>query len=93
MPMPERYYRELVQRHLETERQAKRDTWREWIRVLSGIFFWTLLGLLGLALAFHTYDLDRAWVYWWAGAFVWVTGVLGTCLAAYLRGVHRGDWI
>lgn len=92
MPIPERYYKELISRHEEAERRASRDTRRESFRVLAQICLWTTLGLLGIALAFHTYDVDLGWVYWWAGAFVWVAGWCVTMIAAYLRGVRRGDW-
>lgn len=92
MPTPERYYKEQIQRAEEAERRATRDTRREWARVLSEMLFWTLLGLLGLGLAFHALDVDRGFVYWWAGAFVWTAGVFVAVITAYLRGVRRGDW-
>ncbi|MGH7693623.1 MAG: hypothetical protein ACRENH_01510 [Gemmatimonadaceae bacterium] len=92
MPVSERYYKELLHTHEEAERQAQKDTRREWIRVLAQIFLWTTLGLVGIALAFHVYDESLGWVYWWAGAFVWVAGWCVTMLTAYRRGVRRGDW-
>ena len=92
MPTPERYYREQIARHEAAEREAERQTRREWIRILALIALSTGLGLVGIAFAFHSYDVDRGWVYWWAGAFVWVTGVALTIISAYVRGVRRGDW-
>lgn len=92
MPIPERYYKELVEQHAQAERRAEQDKRREWIRVLAQIFLWTTLGLVGIALAFHAYDESLGWVYWWAGAFVWVAGWCVTTITAYLRGVRRGDW-
>lgn len=92
MPISLRYYKELVHSHEEAERLAQKDTRREWMRVLVQIFIWTSLGLFGIGLAFHAYDEGRGWVYWWAGAFVWVGGWCVTMLTAYLRGVRRGDW-
>lgn len=92
MPISPRYYKELVHSHEAAERWARKDTRREWLRVLVQIFLWTTLGLLGIGLAFHTYDIDLGWVYWWAGAFVWVAGWCVTMITAYLRGVRRGDW-
>jgi hypothetical protein len=92
VPISERYYKEIIERHAEAERRAQRDTRREWLRVLAQIFLWTTLGLFGIGLAFHAFDEDRGWVYWWAGAFVWVAGWCVTMITAYLRGVRRGDW-
>jgi hypothetical protein len=92
MPLPERYLRELIERHEATERQARRDTWREWARVLAEIVLWTVLGLVGIGLAFHALDIELGWVYWWAGAVVWVAGVSAAVLTAYRRGEDRGDW-
>ncbi len=92
MPISERYYKEIIERNAEAERRAEQDKRREWIRVLAQIFLWTTLGLLGIGLAFHTYDVELGWVYWWAGAFVWVAGWSITMLTAYRRGVRRGDW-
>ncbi len=91
MPLPERYYREMIARREEEDRQARRDSAREWVRVLGEMLWWTLLGLTGLGLALHTFDVDRGWVYWWGGAFVWVAGVFVALLTAYRRGVRRGD--
>ena len=92
MPLPEKYLRELIERHEVTERQARRDTWREWARVLGEIVLWTVLGLVGIGLAFHALDIELGWVYWWAGAVVWVSGVSAAVLTAYRRGEDRGDW-
>lgn len=92
MPIPERYYRELIGRHEEAERQARQDRRREWFRVLVQILACTTIGLFGIALAFHTFDVERGWVYWWTGAFIWVAGWCVVMITAYLRGVRRGDW-
>lgn len=92
MPISERHYKEIVERHAEAERLAEKDTRREWVRVLAQILLWTTLGLIGIGLALHAYDVDLGWVCWWAGAFVWVAGWCLTMITAYLRGVSRGDW-
>lgn len=92
MPLPERYYREQIARHEAAEREAVREQRREWLKVLSHLLLAVALGLTGIGFAFHTYDIERGWVYWWAGVFVWVTGVLVALFTAYLRGVRRGDW-
>lgn len=64
----------------------------EWARVLGEIVAWTLVGLGGIGLAFHALDIQLGWVYWWAGAAVWVAGVSAAVIAAYVRGEDRGDW-
>jgi hypothetical protein len=92
MPIPERYYREMIARRAEEERLARRDSAVEWVRVVGQIVWWTALGLAGLGLALHNMDIDRGWVYWWGGAFVWVAGVFVALITGYLRGVRRGDW-
>jgi hypothetical protein len=92
MPLPERYYREQIARAEAAERAARRDTRREWARVLSEILLWTVLGLFGLGMGLHTLGVERALVYWWAGAFVWVAGVSTALITAHVRGMKRGDW-
>lgn len=92
MPTPERYYKEQIERAAEAERQATRDSRRDWARVLLEIVFWTSLGLLGLGLGLHAFDVQRGLVYWWGGALVWVAGVFVAVITAYLRGARRGDW-
>jgi hypothetical protein len=92
MPIPERYYKEQIARAEEAERLAVGEKWREWARVLGEIFLWTVLGLLGLGLGLHTLGIERALVYWWGGAFVWVAGVSTAVITSYLRGAKRGLW-
>ncbi|MGH7711310.1 MAG: hypothetical protein ACREOG_08495 [Gemmatimonadaceae bacterium] len=92
MPVPERYYREQIERATEAERRATRDTRRSWARAIGEVWFWTLLGLVGLAFALHTDSVERGWMYWWAGAFVWVAGVSYSLISTYRRGLRRGDW-
>ena len=91
MPTPERYYEEQIERAEESERQAARDTRRAWGRAIGEIWLWTALGLVGIALSFRTGDVARGWVYWWAGAFVWVAGVSAALFKAYRRAIRRGD--
>lgn len=92
MPLPEKYLRQLIESHEAAERHARRDTRREWARVLGEIVLWTVLGLVGIGLAFHALDIQLGWVYWWAGAVVWAGGVSAAVLTAYRRGEDRGDW-
>ncbi len=92
MPIPEKYRQRLIESYEAADRQARRDSWRAWARVLGEIVMWTLLGLVGIGLAFHAVDVQLGWVYWWAGAVVWVAGVCTAVITAYLRGEDRGDW-
>ncbi|MEW5916102.1 MAG: hypothetical protein AB1762_06840 [Gemmatimonadota bacterium] len=92
MPIPERYYREQIARAEQAERLAVHDRRRAWVRVLGEILLWTVLGLTGLGLGLHTLGVERALVYWWGGAFVWVAGVSTAVITAYLRGAKRGYW-
>jgi hypothetical protein len=91
VPTPERYYKEQIERAEEAERQATRDTRRGWGRAIGEVWLWTSLGLVGIAFAFHTSDVGRGWVYWWAGAFVWVAGVSTALFKAYRHAIRRGD--
>lgn len=91
MPVPERYYREQIQRAEEADQSARRDTRRAWARAIAEVWLWTLLGLIGLAFALHAVNVDRGWAYWWAGAFVWVGGVSYALFSAFRRAVRRGD--
>ena len=92
MPLPEKYIQQLIASHEAAERRARRDTWREWARVVGEIVLWTLVGLVGIAFAFHAVDVQLGWVYWWAGAVLWVAGVSTAVITAYRRGEERGDW-
>ena len=74
------------------ERESRWDAWRELARVIGEIVLWTLLGLFGIGLAFHTFDYALGRVYWLLGAIVWIGGVSFAVLSAYRRGEERGDW-
>jgi hypothetical protein len=91
VPLPERHYRDVIEKHEAAERLARRDVRREWLRVLGEMTLWTALGLFGIALAFRTLDVDLGWIFWWGGALVWVAGVCAAVLTVYLRGQKRGD--
>ena len=92
MPLPEKYRREQIDNRAASEREARRESRRAWIRILGEIVFWTLLGLGGFGLAFHTFDYDLGRIYWWAGSVVWVAGVTAAVFSAHRRGEERGDW-
>jgi hypothetical protein len=74
------------------ERESRWDAWRELARVIGEIVLWTLLGLFGIGLAFHTFDFELGRVYWLLGSIVWIGGVSFAVLSAYRRGEERGDW-
>ncbi len=92
MPLPEKYLRQQMEERAAAERAARRETRVAWLRVVGEITAWTLAGLVGIGLAWHStsYDVGMAW--WWAGATVWVGGVTTAVLTAYRRGEKRGDW-
>jgi hypothetical protein len=92
MPLPEKYLRQQMETHAAAERVSRWDSLRAWARVLGEITFWSLLGLLGLGLALHTFDFALGKVYWYAGTIVWIAGVSAAVLTAYRRGENRGDW-
>jgi hypothetical protein len=92
VPLPEKYLRQQIDNRATAEREARRDSRRAWMRILGEIVFWTLLGLGGFGLAFHTFDYDLGMVYWWAGSVVWVAGVTAAVFSAHRRGEARGDW-
>jgi len=92
MPLPEKYYRQLIESHAAAQRAARRDTVRAWVRVLGAITMWTLLGMLLTGLAFYTHDVPLGRIYWLTGCIVWIGGVSAAVLSAYRRGEERGDW-
>jgi hypothetical protein len=92
MPLPEKYLRQQMENRATAERDARRDTRVAWIRILGEIAAWTLAGLAGIGLAWHSRQFDLGMVYWWAGATVWFGGVTAAVLMAYRRGEERGDW-
>jgi hypothetical protein len=91
MPLPEKYRRQLMESTAAAERAARWDGLRMWARILGGIVTWTVLGLGGIFMAFHTVGHDIGMIWWWAGSIVWVAGVSAVVLGAYRRGVERGD--
>jgi len=92
MPLPEKYYRQLIESHAAAHHAARRDTVRAWVRVLGAITMWTLLGMLLTGLAFYTHDVPLGRIYWLTGCIVWIGGVSAAVLSAYRRGEERGDW-
>jgi hypothetical protein len=91
MPLPEKYRRQLMESTAAAERAARGDGLRMWARVLGGIVSWTVLGLSGIFIAFHTVGHDIGMIWWWAGSIAWVAGVSAAVLGAYRRGMERGD--
>jgi len=64
---------------------------RDTARVLGEIVFWTVLGLGGIFMAFHTIGRDLGMIWWWMGSIVWIAGVSAAVLGGYRRGLERGD--
>lgn len=92
MPTLDELQTERVARHLEAEREARRDTRREMLRVLGMIMFWVACGLALIGMAFHVNDHTIGMAFWWAGHAVWIGGVASAIHSAYRRGEARGDW-
>lgn len=92
MPLPDRYRRQLMETHERADRESRWDVWLALARVIGEIVLWTLLGLLSIGLAFHTFDIELGRVYWLVGCIVWIGGVSVAVLSAYRRGEERGDW-
>ena len=92
MPLPEKYYRQLIESHAAADRASRWDAWRALARVLVEITLWTVLGMLITGYAFYVLDVALGRVYWLAGCIVWIGGVSTAVLSAYRRGEDRGDW-
>lgn len=90
--MPEKYRRQLMETHERADRESRWDAWLALARVVGEIVLWTLLGLLSIGLAFHTFDLELGRIWWLVGCIVWIGGVSVAVLSAYRRGEERGDW-
>ena len=74
------------------DRESRWDGWLALVRVIGEIVLWTLLGLLGISMALHTFDVEFGRIYWLLGCLVWIGGVSVAVLSAYRRGEERGDW-
>jgi hypothetical protein len=92
MPMPRKYRDELIAKHESADRAAKGEAFRDLLRTCGHLVFWVLCGLTALGLALHATNRTIGMVYWWGGHAVWLSGVSFSLLAAYRRGVLRGDW-
>jgi hypothetical protein len=92
MPMPQEYRDALIEKHERAEREARRDTRREMLRVVGMIVFWVACGLGFIGLALHSTDHAVGMMLWWAGHIVWIGGVASAVFDAYRRGERRGDW-
>ena len=92
MPMPQEYRDALIQKHARAEREARRDTRREMLRVMAIIVFWVACGLFLIGMALHVTDHTIGMAFWWAGHIVWVAGVASAIHSGYRRGEARGDW-
>jgi hypothetical protein len=92
VPMPQEYRDALIEKHARSEREARRDTRREMVRVVATIAFWVLCGLGLMGTALHVTDRTLGMAFWWGGHAVWIGGVAGAILSAYRRGEQRGDW-
>jgi Ni,Fe-hydrogenase I cytochrome b subunit len=92
MPLPDKYYQQLIERHAAAERASRWDAWRALARVVGEITLWTVLGMLLTGLAFYTHDIQLGRMYWLIGCIVWIGGVSVAVLSAYRRGEERGDW-
>jgi hypothetical protein len=92
MALPRKHYDELIARSEETEREAQNETLRDLFRACGHVVFWVCCGLGLLGMGLHTTDLVIGPIFWIAGQTVWIAGVSFSLLAAYRRGVVRGDW-
>jgi hypothetical protein len=92
MPIPEKYYQQLIDSSATAERASRWDEWRELARVVGEIALATALGMALVFMAFWTPDPPRGRVYWLLGCIVWIGGVSIAVLSGYRRGVERGAW-
>jgi hypothetical protein len=92
MPTPDEYQAARVARHAQSERDARRDTRREMLRVMGLIAFWVVCGLSLIGMALHVTDRTIGMAFWWSGHIVWIAGVASAIHSAYRRGEERGDW-
>lgn len=92
MPMPQEYRDALIEKHTRAEREARRDTRREMMRVLALIVFWVACGLGLIGMALHVTDRSIGLAFWYGGHAVWIGGVASAIHSAYRRGEQRGDW-
>lgn len=92
MPLPPEYQELLTRRRAEEEKAAKHETRVDVAKTFGFMLLWTVVGLAFIGLSWHVTDVGYGWIFWWGGALAWVAGVWTTLMAAYRRGVKRGDW-
>jgi hypothetical protein len=92
MPLPDKYYRQLIETHAAAEHEARWDGLRAWGRAIGELVLWTLLGMALVFMAFHTNGVAIGRVYWLIGCIVWIGGVAKATLGAYRRGEQQALW-
>ena len=92
MPIPQKYYQQMIERRAAAERASRWDDWRELARVLAEITLTTAFGMGLVFVAFWSADIQLGRIYWLLGCIVWIGGVSIAVLSGYLRGVERGEW-
>ena len=83
---------EQAARNAQSEREAARDTRRDFIFTCLRMVMFVAIGYAFVGFSAHTADYWLGKVLFWAGLTIWIPGVMFTLLGYYRRGEKRGDW-
>jgi hypothetical protein len=85
-------YERIATERLAAERDARRETRRDFLRASAQCVGFCAAGLFIMFFAFHVDDLQAGRAFLWGGMVVGYSGIAYTLLSAYRRGEKRGDW-
>lgn len=85
-------YERIATERLAAERDARRETRRDFLRASLQCVGFCTLGLCVMFFAFYVDDLQVGRAFMWGGMVVGYSGIAYTLLSAYRRGEARGDW-
>ena len=90
MPLPKHVLEEMGERHRLAAEEAARERARLWSTTALLCVLWSALGMYLVGWSFHTTDMLRGEVAFWAGLGVGDGGALFTLVAAMRAAERRG---
>jgi hypothetical protein len=85
-------YERIAGERLAAERDARRETRRDFLRASAQCVGFCAAGLCIMFFAFYVNDVVVGRAFLWGGMVVGYGGIAYTLLSAYRRGEARGDW-
>lgn len=85
-------YERIGAERLAAQREIDRMYRREFVGVAARCLGWSFAGCFLLLLSFHMTNERLGMIPYTLGYLVGWVGISYTIIAAYLRGIERGDW-